>query len=161
MNRYKQQAKVLVTRCQALFDRAKSYSAKFYTARCQSLIDRAKSYTTRCRPLFDRVKSYTAQSPRLSRFIEGPSRLITARFNQRNAVFMVALSIPALLVTALLTLPELLFNTPQHNEYYEFAKQLNHSGDRWVAMGLSACCSFFCFAIPCYECPTEESAEDQ
>ena len=142
MNRYNQPAKILVTRCQAL-------------------IDRAKPYTARCQPLIDRVKSYTAQSPRLSRFIEGPSRLLTARFNRRNAVFMVALSIPALLVTALLTLPELLFNTPQHNEYYEFAKQLNHSGDRWVAMGLSACCSFFCFAIPCEEYPTDEPEEDQ
>lgn len=82
------------------------------------------------------------------RYLSGPILLLTARFNRRNAVFMVALCLPALLITGLLTLPAFLFNTPQHNEYFEFAKQLNHGGDRWFAMGLSACCSFLCFAIP-------------
>jgi len=82
------------------------------------------------------------------RFLSGPFRLVTAQFNSRNAIFMTALCVPALLVTALLTLPAFLFNTPQHNEYFEFAKQLSSGGDRWVALGLSACCSFLCFAIP-------------
>jgi|TARA_B110000037_G_scaffold197289_1_gene235290 hypothetical protein len=44
--------------------------------------------------------------------------LVTAQFNHRNAIFMTALCVPALLVTALLTLPAFLFNTPQHNEYF-------------------------------------------
>ena len=83
------------------------------------------------------------------RFLAGPIRLVTAQFNRRNAVCLVALSVPALLVTALLTLPAFLFNTPQHNEYFEFANQLNHGGERWFAMGLSACCCLFCFAVPC------------
>ncbi len=82
------------------------------------------------------------------RYLSGPVRLVTAQFNRRNAIFMTALCVPALLVTALLTLPAFLFNTPQHNEYFEFAKQLNSGGDRWFALGLSACCSFLCFAIP-------------
>ncbi len=82
------------------------------------------------------------------RYLSGPIRLVTAQFNRRNAIFMTALCVPALLITALLTLPAFLFNSPQHNEYFEFAKQLNTGGDRWVALGLSACCSFLCFAIP-------------
>ena len=82
-------------------------------------------------------------------FLTGFIRLVTAQFNRRNAVCLVALSVPALLVTALLTLPAFLFNTPQHNEYFEFAQQLNRGGDRWFAMGLSACCCLFCFAVPC------------
>jgi hypothetical protein len=82
------------------------------------------------------------------RFLSGPGRLITAQFNARNAIFMVALCLPALFMTGLLTLPAFLFNTPQHNEYFEFAKQLDQGGGRWFAMSLSACCSFLCFAIP-------------
>ena len=82
------------------------------------------------------------------RYLSDPIRLFTARFNRRSAIFMMALCVPALLITALLTLPAFLFNTPQHNEYFEFAKQLNTGGDRWVALGLSACCTFLCFIIP-------------
>ncbi len=89
------------------------------------------------------------------RLLTGPVRLLKARFTRRNAVCLVALSIPALLVTLLLTLPALLFTTPQHNEYFEFAKQLNQGGERWLALGLSACCSLFAFAIP-----TEDGEED-
>lgn len=80
--------------------------------------------------------------------LTGPVRLVTAQFTRRNAVCLVALSVPALLVTLLLTLPALLFTTPQHNEYFEFAKQLDQGGDRWLALGLSACCSLFAFVIP-------------
>lgn len=92
------------------------------------------------------------------RYLTGPVRLLTARFSRRDAVFMVVLSVPALLVTGLLTLPTFLFPTPQHNEYFEFARQLNEGGDRWVAMGLSAFCSLFCFAIPCDRCDGDGEA---
>lgn len=92
-----------------------------------------------------------ARKPSAMRFLAGPFRLMTAQFDRRKAVCLVALSIPALLVTALLTLPALVFNTPQHNEYFEFAQQLNQGGERWLAVGLSACCSLFCFAVPCDE----------
>lgn len=63
------------------------------------------------------------------RLLTGSARLLSARFTRRNAVCLLALSVPALLVTLLLTLPALLFTTPQHNEYFEFAKQLNQGGD--------------------------------
>ncbi|MDP4720686.1 MAG: hypothetical protein NWS48_05615 [Akkermansiaceae bacterium] len=86
---------------------------------------------------------------RVSSWIEGPKRVLTAKFNSRNAVFMLALCVPALMAVALYTLPGFLFVTPQHNEYFEFAQELDRSGELWVALGLSACCSFFCFAVPC------------
>lgn len=92
------------------------------------------------------------------RYLTGPVRLLTARFSRRHAILMVALSVPALLVTGLFTVPAFLFPTPQHNEYFEFAQQLNEGGERWIAMGLSACCSFFCFAVPCESC--DEGAAD-
>ncbi len=82
------------------------------------------------------------------RLLTGPVRLVKAQFTGRNAICLVALSVPALLVTALLTVPALLFTTPQHYEYFEFAKQLDQGSDRWLALGLSACCSFLAFAIP-------------
>jgi hypothetical protein len=73
---------------------------------------------------------------------------VTAQFNFRNALCLVALCVPALLATALLTLPGLIFTTPEHYEYFEFANQLDKGSDRWIAMGLSACCCLFCFAVP-------------
>ncbi len=82
------------------------------------------------------------------RLLSGPVRLLTARFDHRSAFFIVVLCVPALLVTALLTLPGYLFNSPQHNEYFEFANQLNEGADRWFALGLSACCCLLCFVIP-------------
>lgn len=88
------------------------------------------------------------RSPMALRVLTGPVRLVRAQFTRRNAVCLIALSAPALLVTALLTLPAFLFNTPQHNEFFEFAQQLNRGGDRWLAVGLSACCCLFAFAIP-------------
>ena len=91
------------------------------------------------------------------RLLNGPIRLFKAQFTFRHAVCLVALSAPALLVTLLLTLPAFLFNTPQHNEYFEFAKQLDQGGDRWFAMGLSTCCSLLCFAIPAQDQQEEAS----
>lgn len=90
-----------------------------------------------------------ARNSNVPLLIAGPFRLLTAKFNSRNAACMIALSIPALLMTALMTLPAILFNTPQHNEYFEFAKELGQGGDHWFAMGLSTCCSLLCFAVPC------------
>lgn len=81
--------------------------------------------------------------------IEGPKRVLTARFNRRNAIFMLALCVPALFAVLLYTLPGFLFVTPQHHQYFEFANELDRSGGRWVVLALSACCSFFCFAVPC------------
>ena len=89
-----------------------------------------------------------ARKPSVLRFLAGPARLLTAQFNTWNAICLVALCVPALLVTALLTLPGIIFTSPQHYEYFEFAKQLNQGGDRWIAMGLSACCCLVCFAVP-------------
>ena len=85
---------------------------------------------------------------RISRILSGPVRLVTARFTRRNAFYLVMLSLPALAVTILLTLPGILFNTPEQNEYFQFAQVLDQGGERWLAMGLSACCSFLCFVIP-------------
>lgn len=90
-----------------------------------------------------------ARKPSGLRFLAGPVRLLTAQFNSRNAVCLVALCVPALLVTAMLTLPGFIFNSPQHYEYFEFAKQLDQGSDRWIALGLSACCCLLCFAVPC------------
>ncbi len=92
-----------------------------------------------------------------SRLFIGPIRLFKAQFTSRNAICLVALSIPALLVTVLLTLPALLFTTPQHYEYFEFAQQLDQGAERWLALGLSACCSLFAFAVPAQGKVEEES----
>jgi hypothetical protein len=107
-----------------------------------------------CCPMNTHPHPIEDRRPRTSlalRLLTSPIRLVKAQFTRRNAVCLVALSVPALLVTLLLTLPALLFNTPQHNEYFEFAKELNQGCDRWLAVGLSACCSLFAFAIPAQE----------
>ncbi len=91
----------------------------------------------------------TASGARLiPRFLSGPARLFTARFSHRNAFYMVMLCLPALAVTILFTLPGILFDSPAQNQYFHFAQVLDQGGERWLAMGLSACCSFLCFMVP-------------
>ncbi|MFK7852041.1 MAG: hypothetical protein AB8D78_13785 [Akkermansiaceae bacterium] len=110
-------------------------------------------------PALNLWKKMVKDCPPFSYYLKGPYRLVTAQFNRRNAIFMIALCIPALSLFLLLTLPGVLFVTPQHNEYFEFAKQLDQGGARWVAMTLATCCSILALAMPCEDYQTRQPDE--
>lgn len=57
-------------------------------------------------------------------FVEGSKGLFNGHFNSRSAGFMIAAAIPGILIAAFLTIPGMLFQTPDHQAFYYFAKSL-------------------------------------
>jgi hypothetical protein len=61
---------------------------------------------------------------------------------------MVALCAPSLLCSSILTIPALLFQSPQQHAYFYFSKVINEDPTRWLALLLAAGCAIFSLAIP-------------
>ena len=167
MKSYTQTAKLLKVRCKTLKNFFVSSIQRLRPAAKQVKVLGKKAYPyfvrseaflkKKSRPLVRRLDRQLDQCRPFSKYLHGPVRLFTAQFNRRNALFIIALCVPALMAVLLVTLPGALFPTPQHNEYFEFARELKTGGDRWLAMGLAACCTIFCFAMPCEDYPGNKS----
>lgn len=84
-------------------------------------------------------------------FISGPRLLFTSRLSAKSASLMILLSIPALLLTLLLTIPPLLFNSPEQHAYYEFANAINHDPTYLIILAFAALCTIISLAIPATE----------
>lgn len=80
--------------------------------------------------------------------ISGPRLLLTSRLSKKNASLMMALCAPALLLCALLTLPALIFQSPQQQAYYYFAQILNQDPVNWGILALTGFCTLTALAIP-------------
>jgi hypothetical protein len=48
----------------------------------------------------------------------------------------------------LLTLPALLFQSPQHNAYFHFARVLDGDPLRWLVLALVTACALLALVIP-------------
>ena len=81
-------------------------------------------------------------------FIDGPRLLLKGKFSRRAAGFMIAAAIPAIAATLFLTLPELLFPTPQHNAFFYFSKSVNGDITSLVPLGLGLISSIFSLRLP-------------
>ncbi|NQX01007.1 hypothetical protein HQ447_10130 [bacterium] len=81
-------------------------------------------------------------------FISGPFLLFTSRLSGKNASIMIMLCTPALLLWALLTIPPLLFTSPDQHAYFQFANVLDHDPMRLITLGLATLCSLVALAIP-------------
>ena len=80
--------------------------------------------------------------------ISGPWQLLSSHISVKCAAMMIALCAPSLLCCALLTLPALLFQSPQQHAYFHFAKLLNEDPLRWLALALAGCCTILSLAVP-------------
>ena len=80
--------------------------------------------------------------------IEGPRLLLTSRISVKCATMMTALCMPALLCWATLTIPALIFQSPQQHAYYYFSKILNEDPTRWFVLLLAGICAIFSLAVP-------------
>lgn len=80
--------------------------------------------------------------------ITGPTHLLTERISGKCALLMILLCIPSLIVCAMLTLPGLVFHSPQQHAYYYFALMLGQTPLRWIAFSLAASCTVFSLAMP-------------
>lgn len=54
-------------------------------------------------------------------YIEGPKALIQGRYSRRQGVFLCLATAPILLGALFITLPGVLFPSPEHRAYYHFA----------------------------------------
>ena len=81
-------------------------------------------------------------------FISGPWLLLTSNLSAKTASLMIMLCVPALLFCALLTIPGLLFDSPEQHAYYQFAKALEQDPTRWIILAITGICTLMALAIP-------------
>ena len=80
--------------------------------------------------------------------ISGPWLLLTSRLSTKNASLMMLLCAPALLLCGLLTLPALIFQSPQQQAYYYFGQILTQESVSWSILALTGFCTLTALAIP-------------
>lgn len=81
-------------------------------------------------------------------FIDGPRLLLTGKFSRRAAGFMIAGALPAIAAALFLTVPGMLFPTPQHQAFFQFGKVLNSDMASLIPVGLGVLSSIFSFRLP-------------
>ncbi len=80
--------------------------------------------------------------------ISGPWLLLTSRLSMKSATLMMLLCAPALTLFALLTLPALIFQSPQQQAYYYFGQILNQGPVSLLSLALAGFCIMTALAIP-------------
>lgn len=81
-------------------------------------------------------------------FFSGPKVLLTSRISVKCATVMTLMCAPSLLFCSLLTLPALIFESPQQNAYYEFSTVINTDPLRWIVLLMASACALMSLAIP-------------
>ena len=80
--------------------------------------------------------------------ISGPWLLLTSRLSKKSATLMMLLCAPALLFVGLLTVPALIFQSPQQQAYYYFGQILNQDPVSLLSLVLTGFCTLTALAIP-------------
>jgi hypothetical protein len=86
-------------------------------------------------------------------FISGPKVLFTSQISAKCAASMVLMCAPAMLFSVILTLPAVIFQSPQQNAYYHFARVLEDDPARWIALFLGGVCAILSLALPAIMAP--------
>lgn len=81
-------------------------------------------------------------------FISGPKILLTSRISPKCALIMALMCTPSLLLCTLLTLPDLLFQSPHQQAFFYFSKVLNEDPDHWIVLFLTGVCTLISLAVP-------------
>jgi hypothetical protein len=81
-------------------------------------------------------------------FIDGPRLLLKGKYSRRAAGFMIVAAVPALAAVMFLTLPALLFPTPQHNAFFYFGKGVTSDVASYVPLALGLISSIFSLRLP-------------
>ena len=68
--------------------------------------------------------------------------------NGKHAALMILLCAPALLFSAMLTVPALLFQSPQHQGYYYFSQVVNQDPSRWIIYAGASVCALLALIVP-------------
>ncbi len=81
-------------------------------------------------------------------FIDGPKLLMKGKFSRRSAVFIAAAAIPAIAAALFLILPGILFPTPQHHEFFHFAKVITRDAVTLIPVAIGVISTLFCLRLP-------------
>jgi hypothetical protein len=81
-------------------------------------------------------------------FVEGPRLLLAGCFSRRAAGFMIAAASPAILAALFLTVPGILFHTPEHNQFFHFARIIETEAASALPVMLGLVSSLFSFRLP-------------
>jgi len=81
-------------------------------------------------------------------FMTGPRVLLTSRISGKCALVMAAMCSPALLFSFILTVPGIVFQSPNQHAYYYFSRVLNEDPTRWIALLLAGVCALLSLVIP-------------
>ena len=106
--------------------------------------------STRCRgrksasrPGFENIRRYLRFV-----FIVGPKLLFTSRISGKCAFIMMLMIAPSLLCGLMLTMPGIIFQSPQQQAYFYFSKVLEDDPSRWIVLTLATLCSLLSLAVP-------------
>jgi hypothetical protein len=92
-------------------------------------------------------------------FISGPWMMLTGTLGLKNSALMILLCIPSLLFCGMLTLPGMLFQSPQQGAYFHFSRILEQDPSRWLILALASVCVVMALALPaCSQKPSESRA---
>jgi hypothetical protein len=81
-------------------------------------------------------------------FIDGPRLLLKGKFSRREGLFLAIGAMPALMAAAYLTLPDILFPTPQHHAFFHFARAVSSDIASLIPVGIGVLASLFSFRLP-------------
>jgi hypothetical protein len=110
--------------------------------------------TIPCYPLSRATQPATGNGlVRVLRFIKltlisGPRILLTSQISLKCAAVMIIMCVPSLLFSALLTVPGMVFQSPQQNAYFYFAKALEQDPTCWIVLFLTGLCALLSLALP-------------
>ncbi|MEO5916331.1 MAG: hypothetical protein ABIS50_18985 [Luteolibacter sp.] len=81
-------------------------------------------------------------------FITGPRALLTSRLSPRSASYIMLLCLPAIMLYLAMTVPSMLFQSPDQEAYFYFASSLNHDLSSGYMLALSVLCMFVALTLP-------------
>jgi hypothetical protein len=85
---------------------------------------------------------------KLTLALAGPRALLEARYDKKQAVVLMLAALPCILALLVLTVPSVLFPTPEHREFYQFAWALTHEPVSFIPMLIGAVTLGLSFRVP-------------
>jgi len=61
---------------------------------------------------------------------------------------MILSCVPSLLYCAMLTIPGIVFNSPEQKAYFYFSQVLNDDPSHWIVLVVTGLCTLFALALP-------------
>lgn len=103
-----------------------------------------------CEKMLPRLRTAASETAHFLKlcYVDGFRALVAARYDKRQAGLIIASTIPVLLSAGVLFVPTILFPTPEHKEYYHFARTLANDSISMIPVALGAIATTLGLKIP-------------